>query len=52
MPTPEPDARQPWEAPAVSDIDLAENTSSGGVTFDDEITFPSFYDNFPLSPVS
>ncbi len=53
MPTPETDARQPWEAPVVSDIDLTENTAGGGTQFSDETTFPSLFDdNFPRFPVS
>ena len=29
----------PWEAPSVSDIDLADNTHGGGTIFSDESTF-------------
>ncbi|WP_420456407.1 hypothetical protein [Rubrivirga sp.] len=48
------DARQPWEAPAVSDIDLTDNTHGGGTTYSDETTFPNptFTDNFPRYPMS
>ena len=43
----------PWEAPAVTDIDLANETHGGGSIYSDESTFGSTPYNFtPGNPMS